>query len=84
MQGCESRSTPALPAQRAIVLWLSHLVNQFRKLCQRETALGGLDWKSVLATAGIEWLLVEQHCEDRSALESIRTSYEFLKSVRID
>lgn len=50
-----------------------------------ELGRGTIDWKPVLAAAaeaGTEWYLVEQNCEDRSALESIRISYEYLKSLR--
>ena len=49
-----------------------------------ELGRGTIDWKPVLgaaAEAGTEWHLFEQNCEDRSALESIRTSYEYLKSL---
>jgi sugar phosphate isomerase/epimerase len=50
----------------------------------RDTELGRgvIDWSSVLtaaADAGTEWYLVEQSCDGRSALESIRISYQFLR-----
>lgn len=49
-----------------------------------ELGRGTIDWPAVLAAAaeaGAEWYLVEQNCEDRPALDSIRVSYEFLKSL---
>lgn len=46
-----------------------------------ELGRGVIAWPAVVAAAteaGAEWLLVEQNCEDRSALDSIRISYEYL------
>ncbi len=51
-----------------------------------ELGRGVIDWPRVFAAAeqaGVEWYLVEQNCEDRSALESIRISYEYLRSQGI-
>ena len=48
-----------------------------------ELGRGVIDWPSVFAAAdqaGVEWYFVEQNCEDRSALDSIRTSFEFLRA----
>lgn len=47
-----------------------------------ELGRGVIDWSAVFTAAqkaGVEWYLVEQNCEDRSALDSIRVSFEFLK-----
>jgi sugar phosphate isomerase/epimerase len=47
-----------------------------------ELGRGVINWPAVVAAAteaGAEWLLVEQNCEDRSALESIRISYDYLR-----
>jgi len=52
------------------------------KFKNTELGRGTIDWTAVLAAAaeaGTEWYLVEQNCEDRPALESIRISYEFLR-----
>lgn len=49
-----------------------------------ELGRGTIDWPAVLAAgaeAGAEWFLVEQNCEDRPALESIRISYEYLRKL---
>lgn len=51
-----------------------------------ELGRGTIDWKPVLAAAaeaGTEWYLVEQNCEDRSALESIRVSFDYLRSLGV-
>jgi sugar phosphate isomerase/epimerase len=48
-----------------------------------ELGRGTIDWPAVLeaaARSGTEWYLVEQDCEDRPALESVRISFEYLKS----
>lgn len=48
-----------------------------------ELGRGVIDWPAVFAaadSAGVEWYFVEQNCEDRSALDSIRASYEYLRS----
>jgi len=47
-----------------------------------ELGRGTIDWDAVCAAAaaaGTEWFLVEQDCEGRPALESIRVSYQFLR-----
>jgi sugar phosphate isomerase/epimerase len=47
-----------------------------------ELGRGTIDWDAVCAAAaaaGTEWFLVEQDCEGRPALESIRISHEFLR-----
>jgi sugar phosphate isomerase/epimerase len=47
-----------------------------------ELGHGTIDLPAVIAAAagaGTEWYLVEQNCEDRPALESIRVSYEYLR-----
>lgn len=47
-----------------------------------ELGRGTIDWDAVFAAAvaaGTEWFLVEQDCEGRPALESIRVSYQFLR-----
>lgn len=51
-----------------------------------ELGRGTIDWPAVLAAAaeaGTEWYLVEQNCEDRSALDSIRISYEYLHRLGV-
>jgi sugar phosphate isomerase/epimerase len=51
-----------------------------------ELGRGTIDWPAVLkaaAEAGTEWYLVEQNCEDRPALESIRISFDYLKSLGV-
>ena len=48
-----------------------------------ELGRGTIDWPAVLsaaAEAGTEWYLVEQNCEDRPAMESIRISFEYLRN----
>lgn len=48
-----------------------------------ELGRGVIDWPAVFAAAdaaGVEWYFVEQNCENRSALDSIRVSYEYLRS----
>jgi sugar phosphate isomerase/epimerase len=52
------------------------------KYVNAELGRGVIDWPSVFPAAeaaGVEWYLVEQNCEDRPALESIRVSYEYLR-----
>ena len=47
-----------------------------------ELGRGTIDWDAVCAAAaaaGTEWFLIEQDCEGRPALESIRVSYQFLR-----
>lgn len=47
-----------------------------------ELGRGVIDWPAVFAAAeaaGVEWYFVEQNCEDRSALESIRLSFDYLR-----
>ena len=56
------------------------------KAANTELGRGTIDWPSVFAAAeaaGVEWYLVEQNCENRSALESIRISFDYLKSQGI-
>lgn len=51
-----------------------------------ELGRGVIDWPAVIAAAkqtGVQWYLVEQNCENRSALESIRVSYEYLRSLSV-
>jgi len=53
------------------------------KAANTELGRGVIDWPTVFAAAeeaGVEWYLVEQNCEDRSAIESIRISYEYLRT----
>ena len=48
-----------------------------------EIGRGITDWDAVFAAAGdagVEWLIVEQNCEVRPALESIRISHDYLRS----
>jgi len=48
-----------------------------------EIGQGVIDWDSVFAAAeaaGVEWYIVEQNCEGLPALESIRVSFEYLRS----
>ena len=47
-----------------------------------ELGRGMIDWDAVCgaaAAAGAEWFLVEQDCEGRPALDSIRISHQFLR-----
>ncbi len=51
-----------------------------------ELGRGTIDWPTVLSAAseaGTEWYLVEQNCEDRPALESIRSSLEYLRNLGV-
>ena len=53
------------------------------KFKNTELGRGVIDWDAVFVAAkdaGVEWYLVEQNCEELPALESIKISYEFLKS----
>jgi sugar phosphate isomerase/epimerase len=53
------------------------------KFKNTELGRGTIDWPAVLkaaADAGTEWYLVEQNCEEGPALESIRISYEYLRT----
>jgi sugar phosphate isomerase/epimerase len=48
-----------------------------------EIGQGTIDWDAVLAAAdaaGVEWLTVEQNCQEHPPLESIRMSLEFLRA----
>jgi len=48
-----------------------------------EIGRGVVDWDAVFAAAGdagVEWLIVEQNCEVRPALESVKISYDYLRS----
>jgi sugar phosphate isomerase/epimerase len=46
-----------------------------------EVGQGSIDWPAVVAAseeAGVEWVIVEQNCIDRPALDSIAISYRYL------
>ena len=49
-----------------------------------ELGRGTIDWDAVCTAAvaaGAEWFLVEQDCEGRPALESVRISHRFLREM---
>ncbi|HUX19864.1 MAG TPA: sugar phosphate isomerase/epimerase [Spirochaetia bacterium] len=48
-----------------------------------EIGSGSIDWQAIFqaaARAGVEWFIVEQDCGTQPALESVRLSFDYLKS----
>ncbi|MCX7014313.1 MAG: sugar phosphate isomerase/epimerase [Candidatus Sumerlaeota bacterium] len=65
---------------------LLHLKDQNKnpKIMNAEIGRGTIDWKAVFAAAddaGVEWLIVEQNCQELPALESIRASLDYVKAM---
>ena len=64
---------------------LLHIKDQSAKpdVMNTEIGAGTIDWDSVFAAAdasGVDWYVVEQNCQELEALDSIRMSFEYLKS----
>jgi sugar phosphate isomerase/epimerase len=46
-----------------------------------EVGQGSIDWPAIVEAseqAGVEWIIVEQNCTDRPALDSVAASYRYL------
>jgi sugar phosphate isomerase/epimerase len=67
---------------RGPLLHLKEVHKDHNRYQNAEVGHGVLDWDSIFAAAseaGVEWYIVEQNCQERPALESVRMSIEYLR-----
>ncbi len=68
---------------------LLHIKDQHKnkdKYQNTEIGSGTIDWDAVFRaaeSAGVEWYVLEQNCEEYPSLQSIKTSFEFMQSKGI-